>query len=215
MEQKTSTKPNSENVWYETNERFVIIEKFEIGHSFFYDNQLGMGSYFRNEEGLLHRNNGNPSYLTNDIVMWHKNGKLHRDLDRPSKIMKRYKTRTMENESLTLQERLNVIMGIFSPGTPEKEYHKNGLLHRENDLPAVIFSDPKKHLHWFYKGKLHRDNNKPSVINGNFLHYHKNGILYKSEIKYDNKIINWILDNSFKLVFIVFLILFFIAIFLI
>jgi len=40
--------------------------------------------------------------------------------------------------------------------------NKDGQLHRENDLPAVIFEDGSKS--WFKNGKLHRDNDLPVII---------------------------------------------------
>jgi len=39
---------------------------------------------------------------------------------------------------------------------------KDGLLHRENDLPAVISPDGSKY--WYIENKLHRDNDLPAVI---------------------------------------------------
>ena len=44
----------------------------------------------------------------------------------------------------------------------EKHWHKNGLLHRDNDLPAIIVSDFEKH--WLVNGKYHRDVFKPAFI---------------------------------------------------
>jgi len=58
-----------------------------------------------------------------------------------------------------------------------KRWIKNGLKHRDFDLPAVIYTDGEKQ--WFKNGKLHRDNG-PAVIwangtkrwykNGKFIH---------------------------------------------
>jgi len=40
--------------------------------------------------------------------------------------------------------------------------NKEGLRHRDNDLPAVIRFDGRED--WFKKGKKHRDHDKPAVI---------------------------------------------------
>lgn len=48
----------------------------------------------------------------------------------------------------------------FSDGT--KAWYKNNKLHRDDDLPAVIWADGTKL--WYQNGVLHRDNNLPAVI---------------------------------------------------
>ena len=41
-------------------------------------------------------------------------------------------------------------------------WYKNGQLHRDNDLPAVIWNDGSQF--WYQYGKRHRDNDLPAVI---------------------------------------------------
>ena len=41
-------------------------------------------------------------------------------------------------------------------------YLRNGKLHRDNDLPAVIYTDGKQR--WYQNGLTHRDNDLPAVI---------------------------------------------------
>jgi len=57
-------------------------------------------------------------------------------------------------------------------------WFKNDLLHRDNDLPAVIYSDGTKC--WYKKGNKHRDNDKPAVINrdSGSKYWYKNGQLH-------------------------------------
>lgn len=43
----------------------------------------------------------------------------------------------------------------------EQRWLKDGELHRDNDLPAVIIGDNKE---WHQHGELHRDGDKPAVI---------------------------------------------------
>lgn len=53
-------------------------------------------------------------------------------------------------------------------------WYKNGLLHRDNDLPAVIWSDGTQE--WFIHGKRHRDNNLPALVkNENHMEWWLNG----------------------------------------
>jgi hypothetical protein len=54
---------------------------------------------------------------------------------------------------------------------------KNGKQHRDNDLPAVIYSSGSQF--WFKNGKKHRDNDLPSIIYANGDQY-----WYKNDIEY-------------------------------
>ncbi len=70
-----------------------------------------------------------------------------------------------------------------------KEFHKNGVLHRDHDLPAKIKDSPSNILFEFYKnGVLHREGNLPariyfSKINGGYetilREYFRNGEYYR------------------------------------
>lgn len=43
-----------------------------------------------------------------------------------------------------------------------QKWYQNGKLHRNNDLPAIIYADGQEV--WFQNGKLHRDNDLPAVV---------------------------------------------------
>ena len=85
----------------------------------------------------------------NDDEFWYKNGKFHREEDKPAVIYYR----------------------------GEKQWYKNGRLHRDGDEPAVIYYNGSKQ--WYKNDELHRDGDKPAVIrpdgkkawykNGNFI----------------------------------------------
>jgi hypothetical protein len=188
-----------EAFWYENNERFVIVEKFEVNNcKKGYDSDRKEVFRFVNNDGEMHRNNGNPSFISGHMIMWHKNGKSHRNNGKPATIRNINFMSNAPDIDAPI-DALNRSWGLYHKGTPKEEYRVNGVLHRENDLPATVFPYVENHFHWFINGKLHRENNKPSIINGNFLYYHNNGVLYKSEIKYNNKLVNWIMKNPFKL----------------
>lgn len=211
MEEIEESTPKK-SFWYENEDRAVIIEKYEseklsLGYSAsLVDSFNSINSIrFVDENEELHRNNGNPSFISNHLILWYKNGKLHRKNGKPAIIRQMIDKNTNNNYTN---------YNLYSIGTPKEEYWENGKLHRENDLPAVVFSDYTPHSYWFINGKLHREKGKPSIINGNFLYYHNNGILYKSEIKYNNKFVDWVLKNPFKLSTIVFIVFMLISIFL-
>ena len=49
-------------------------------------------------------------------------------------------------------------------GKGDKSWWYKGHLHRENDLPAIIYANGDKY--WWYNGKEHRENNLPTFICG-------------------------------------------------
>jgi hypothetical protein len=61
---------------------------------------------------------------------------------------------------------------------PAVIYLKDDMLHREDDLPAIVTPGRQE---WYYNGRLHRDNGKPSIIweNGD-RDFYNNGVLYCS-----------------------------------
>eukprot|EP01117_Protostelium_nocturnum_P012134 TRINITY_DN4452_c0_g1_i17.p1 TRINITY_DN4452_c0_g1~~TRINITY_DN4452_c0_g1_i17.p1 ORF type:complete len:116 (+),score=25.07 TRINITY_DN4452_c0_g1_i17:74-421(+) len=44
----------------------------------------------------------------------------------------------------------------------QQSFYKEGEVHRDNDLPAIIEANGTQY--WFKKGKPHRDNNLPAII---------------------------------------------------
>ena len=42
-----------------------------------------------------------------------------------------------------------------------KKWYKDGVLHRDNDLPAIEFANGNKE--WYQNGNLHRDNDLPAI----------------------------------------------------
>ena len=97
--------------------------------------------------------------ITNEIkikismweIKWYKNGKLHRDNDKPA---------TMWWEGFTI-------------------WYKNGKRHRDNDQPAVI--DPDGTRFWYRNGYLHRGDGKPAIIENGRQYWYKHGKQYEPE----------------------------------
>jgi hypothetical protein len=52
-----------------------------------------------------------------------------------------------------------------------QHWFKNGKLHRDNDLPAIIWASGN--LEWYKNGKLHRDNDLPAIIQDGSLFWYK------------------------------------------
>lgn len=74
-------------------------------------------------------------------VFWVKNthdasGRLHSRADKPSRIS---------------------IRG-------DKEYHRHGKLHRENDKPALVYSDDETYMAWYQNGMVNRGNDQPARV---------------------------------------------------
>ena len=56
--------------------------------------------------------------------------------------------------------------------------NKEGQLHRDGDLPAVIYANGAKY--WWKNGQLHRDGDKPAIIFANGEEeYYNNGVQYE------------------------------------
>ena len=57
-----------------------------------------------------------------------------------------------------------------------REWYKDGYLHREGDLPAII---TRRFQQWWVNGRVHRENNLPAFINGDYEEWWENGILIR------------------------------------
>ena len=59
-----------------------------------------------------------------------------------------------------------------------KEWRKNGQLHRDGDQPAVVRADGSKF--WYKNGQVHRDGDQPAVVwAGGTKYWRKNGKLHR------------------------------------
>ena len=54
------------------------------------------------------------------------------------------------------------------------EYYKNGVLHRDGDLPAVITA--RGDLEYWKNGRRHRDNGPPVIRKDGVCSWYKNGV---------------------------------------
>ena len=63
--------------------------------------------------------------------------------------------------------------------------NEDGEFHRENDLPAMIYSNGSKC--WYKNGQFHRDNNLPAIIfSDGGKTWYKNGKFIKSILAWEN-----------------------------
>ncbi len=63
-----------------------------------------------------------------------------------------------------------------------KYWYKNGKLHRDNDLPAIIYKifQDEEDQYWFKNGKLHREHDLPAVMDQNgYQCWYKNGEIHR------------------------------------
>jgi hypothetical protein len=73
--------------------------------------------------------------------------------------------RIILNEEIKWFELKNIKLKLFETyenKNGDQYWYKNGLYHRDNDLPAIIFSDGDQY--WYKNGKINRDNDLPAVI---------------------------------------------------
>lgn len=115
-------------------------------------------------DGELHSFNDRPSLASADgsVMKWHKNGKVHREGDKPAVIRERI-TQASANSNIIIYHRI------------EREWHTEGLIGRELDLPGEV-SETRKFdsngilthesstIKWYKNGKLHRDGDKPAYV---------------------------------------------------
>jgi hypothetical protein len=122
-------------------------------------------------------NDGTQMYLNTD-------GQLHRDNDQHT---------TMKQDDMEEWRRLHMshqdeYLGPFY--TPPDIFIKDdiqiwldndGIVHRDGDLPAIIWADETQE--WYKHGKLHRDNDKPAIVYANGdQEWWKNGKKYEPEV---------------------------------
>lgn len=79
-------------------------------------------------------------------------------------------------------------------------WYQNNMLHRDDDQPAIIYSDGSQK--WFQRGKLHRDNDKPAVCwSWGLQMWFRNGIVHrdgdKPAIVRANGTQQWLQDGLF------------------
>lgn len=79
-------------------------------------------------------------------------------------------------------------------GCGDKEWYKHGQLHRDNDLPAVIWNNGKD-LRWFQNGNLHRIGAAASIHN-ELEEYFFDGKYYEPEDYWKLPEMVWIKLNS-------------------
>jgi hypothetical protein len=103
----------------------------------------------------------------------------HKDevIDHGSGVVQEYKDgdeRWYKNDKLHRDGDLPAV--IWADGT--QEWYKDGKLHRDGDKPAVIEADGTQE--WYQNGKPHRDGDKPAVILPDGTQYwYKDGKLYR------------------------------------
>ena len=148
------------------------------------DGNIKSESWFVND--IPHRI-GYPAYIEYDCEgcikqeMWYAEGKLDRMEYSSDKTM----IRITDKPTIIKLENGVVI---------QEEYYVEGILHRDNDLPAkrVIYCTGTLILKWIIHGILQRDNYLPAVIfyrpNGNIRkQWYENGKLHRSRISTCNE----------------------------
>lgn len=105
--------------------------------------------------GQLHSINDQPAMVTEDETRWYHLGKIHRV--------------GMGSNAILSED--------YAVSTPRvKIWYRHGLIHRDNDLPAVCGTVAK---YWFQHGLCHRDNDQPAKITANSKQWYTHGMLHR------------------------------------
>ncbi len=110
---------------------------------------------WKNSAGQLHSTDGKPSYMSSNRqhVMWHKNGKLHRE-NGPAETwgtVTKYTVRFWKDGEIHRTDGPAEIRNttIF---TPNLTWYKNGNIHRSNGPAAITFVNGQYDLDWYTDG---------------------------------------------------------------
>ena len=87
-------------------------------------------------------------------------GKPHSIYDQPVEINKEQKEYIVWYYNGLMHRENDLPAVVYKSGT--QYWYYNNSIHRENDLPAVIFANGDKY--WYYKGHVHRENDLPAEI---------------------------------------------------
>jgi hypothetical protein len=71
----------------------------------------------------------------------------------------------------------NIKVRLVKTEKYELWYNKNGELHRDNDLPAIIYTNGSKG--WYKNGNLHREDDLPAMIGNGEEYWFKEGRLHR------------------------------------
>jgi hypothetical protein len=128
---------------------------------------------FRNKK---HSFNDEPSArYRNGTKVWHKNGVIYRDGDKPTvEYVDRLRSRSMWHKDNVLHRDDDKPALVYNVGT--KIWYKNGVIHRDGDRPAIKCINGT--LKWYRNGVLHRDGDLPAIVyfDGR-LEYYKDGCI--------------------------------------
>ena len=87
----------------------------------------------------------------------------------------------VEDEVVLWFQEMNIYLKLMETAkniNDTKIWLTNGKLHRDNDLPAILWSDGT--CSWYQNGETHRDNDKPAFINPwGDQHWYQNGLRHR------------------------------------
>jgi len=98
-----------------------------------------------------------------DCKIWMKKSKRYRNHDLPAFICLLRGDRWWYSKQGQIHREKDLPVIIYKKG--EKHWFKDGSKHREKDLPALIYSTGDQI--WYKEGKWHREGNLPALIYSN------------------------------------------------
>ena len=118
------------------------------------------------QNGVLHRDKGPAVIKGNGTQLFYKHGKY-------------YIPKETETKPLLDQMRGSYKIAL---GDGTTEWRKDGILHRNDDLPTIEYSNGKKE--WYKDDKLHRDGDLPAVEHSDgSKEWYQNGLLHREDNK--------------------------------
>jgi hypothetical protein len=161
---------------YSSNVMYLLSQVDKYIAIYLQDNLVEMQDYFTKmingiyylPNGLIHRNSDKPAIEHSGYNVWYQYGIICRNNDQPTYVTNNGKYWYKNNKILSIKD-------------VQDRYTEDdlGILHRDNDLPAVICTNDR--LHWYKNGQLHRDGDRPAVIyiTTNHMMWCKNGQFHR------------------------------------
>jgi len=122
----------------------------------------------------LHFNIPCKMYIVDDVVDWFNIKNFRLDLLMEIKINHNWgMTLYFRNNELHRDDDLPAVIWLSG----RKEWYQNGELHRKNDQPAVYVDDFYKA--WYCRHKLHRNHDQPAIVHGKCEEWYEHGLKHR------------------------------------
>jgi hypothetical protein len=141
------------------------------------------------EDGKLHSYDDKPIFISSGKIQlsWYSHGKKHREGNKPVSItfdadLDEYITYDENDKAHSYNGMPSSISYDRQLNSLDLTWHNHGLIHRDNDQPASIWSSPYEYSEEYYQNDfLHRDNSLPAVVQKKSKRWFVYDLLHNSE----------------------------------